>query len=139
MERLTERELYDEKVRFTKCARTNCPDKCAFCYIPDEANVKLKEYEDLEEKGLLVKIKCKVGDTVYHIDASNHIWEFEVKEIRIEDSIIAFCESKDELKSKASFEVNGFPYPRLFLTREQAEKALEEMKGADEENGQNKN
>lgn len=26
---------------------------------------KLKEYEDLEEQGLLLKLPCKVGDTVY--------------------------------------------------------------------------
>lgn len=65
MERLTERELYDSKVCFTKCAHTNCPDKCVFCHIPDEANEKLKEYEDLEEQGLLVKLPCKVGDTIY--------------------------------------------------------------------------
>lgn len=29
---------------------------------------KLAEYEDLEEQGLLLKLPCKVGDTVYVID-----------------------------------------------------------------------
>jgi hypothetical protein len=29
---------------------------------------KLKEYENLEEQGLLLKLPCKVGDTVYVID-----------------------------------------------------------------------
>lgn len=28
---------------------------------------KLKEYEDLEEQGRLIKLPCKVGDTVYHV------------------------------------------------------------------------
>lgn len=28
---------------------------------------RLKEYEDLEEQGLLLKLPCKVGDTVYCI------------------------------------------------------------------------
>lgn len=28
---------------------------------------KLKEYEDLEEQGLLLRLPCKVGDTVYYI------------------------------------------------------------------------
>ena len=28
---------------------------------------KLAEYEDLEEQGLLLKLPCKVGDTVYYI------------------------------------------------------------------------
>ena len=30
---------------------------------------RLKEYEDLEEQGLLLKLPCKVGDTVY-VDSS---------------------------------------------------------------------
>ena len=37
-------------------------------YIPliDSAN-KLAEYEDLEEQSLLLRLPCKVGDTVYII------------------------------------------------------------------------
>ena len=31
---------------------------------------ELKSYKDLEEQGLLVRLPCKVGDTVYDIDAS---------------------------------------------------------------------
>ena len=30
---------------------------------------KLADYEDLEEQGLLVRLPCKVGDTVYRVDA----------------------------------------------------------------------
>ena len=36
---------------------------------------KLKEYEDLEEQGRLVKLPCKVGDTVYLIKDSETITE----------------------------------------------------------------
>jgi hypothetical protein len=32
-----------------------------------EVRERLKKYEDLEEQGLLVKLPCKVGDTVYLI------------------------------------------------------------------------
>ncbi len=32
---------------------------------------KLGEYEDLEEQGLLIKLPCKVGDTVYYVNLSN--------------------------------------------------------------------
>lgn len=28
---------------------------------------KLAKYEDMEEQGLLIKLPCKVGDTVYEI------------------------------------------------------------------------
>ena len=34
---------------------------------------KLKEYEDLEEKGLLLKLPCKVGDTVYLITSDGKV------------------------------------------------------------------
>lgn len=49
MDRLTERKMYNGKVCFTKCAETECLDKCAYCEVPKEAMNKLKEYEDLEE------------------------------------------------------------------------------------------
>lgn len=35
-----------------------------------QAYFKLKDYEDLEEQGLLLKLPCKVGDTVY-VDSSS--------------------------------------------------------------------
>lgn len=31
---------------------------------------KLKQYEDLEEQGLLLRLPCKVGDTIYVIENS---------------------------------------------------------------------
>ena len=33
----------------------------------EAAYKKLKEYEDLEEQGLILRLPCKVGDTVYRI------------------------------------------------------------------------
>lgn len=36
---------------------------------------KLKDYEDLEEQGRLIKLPCKVGDTVYLIKNSETIVE----------------------------------------------------------------
>ena len=37
----------------------------AFCGLAID---KLAEYEDAEEKGLLIRLPCKIGDIVYHID-----------------------------------------------------------------------
>ena len=34
---------------------------------------KLAEYEDLEEQGLLLKLPCKVGDTVYLIKSDGKV------------------------------------------------------------------
>lgn len=66
MERLTERE--NDKLIMVKQDNGE--------YIPaywDEDNFKaikkLADYEDLEEQGLLVRLPCKVGDTVYRVNA----------------------------------------------------------------------
>ena len=37
------------------------------CEEIDAVYRKLKEYEDLEEQGRLIKLPCKVGDDVYYI------------------------------------------------------------------------
>lgn len=37
---------------------------------------KLADYEDAEEQGLLLRLPCKVGSTVYHV-VSNMICEIE--------------------------------------------------------------
>ena len=78
-----------------------------------QAYFKLKDYEDLEEQGLLLKLPCKVGDTVYQIDAER-VYESEVKWIIFDCNDIAF----DERAIGVS----------IFLTREEAEAAL---KGGD--------
>lgn len=46
---------------------------------------KLKHYEDLEEQGILIKIPCKVGDTVWELckcdDEVYRIFPMEVKQV----------------------------------------------------------
>ena len=37
------------------------------CYSTRKIIERLAEYEDLEAKGLLLRLPCKVGDTVYHV------------------------------------------------------------------------
>lgn len=53
MGRLTERELHDGLAVFPQCE--NCWGDCVTCEHQDNANKKLKEYEDLEEQGLLLR------------------------------------------------------------------------------------
>ena len=59
MERLTERNpsWIDDEMWERACE----PD----CEEIDAVYRKLKDYEDAEEQGLLLKLPCKVGDTVY--------------------------------------------------------------------------
>ena len=100
---------------------------------------KLAAYEDLEEQGLLVRLPCKVGDKVWDNDFG-HPESYEIKafsygycdsyvEPDIEDQIIFYYENYSGSIAGA------FPMSQLgktvFLTREEAEKKLEEMKKND--------
>lgn len=89
---------------------------------------KLCDYEDLEEQGLLVRLPCKVGDIMFRINkgAKNPIIELTVTQINItrrsynlevidRDCGELMCFKNDIGKT-------------IFLTREEAEKKLEEMK-----------
>lgn len=91
---------------------------------------KLAEYEDLEEQGLLVRLPCKVGDTVwdndfgypesYEIKAFSYGYCDSYVEPDIEDQIIFYYENY-------SGSITGaFPMSEIgktvFPTREEAEK-----------------
>ena len=72
MERLTKRELADvEGKQIVLCnhKESDCNDSCMYrrCKWNEKALKKLKEYEDAEEQGLLLRLPCKVGDTIYYI------------------------------------------------------------------------
>ena len=73
MERLTKRNEADTAYYypkcFEKCDGLGTSEKCNNCVLVNDVCEKLGEYEDLEEQGLLLKLPCKVGDTVY-IDSS---------------------------------------------------------------------
>lgn len=89
---------------------------------------ELKSYKEAEEQGLFVRLPCKVGDTMFRINkgAKNPIIELTVTQIDItkrsynlevidRDCGELMCSKNDIGKS-------------VFLTREEAEKKLEEMK-----------
>ena len=71
---------------------------------------ELKEYKDLEEQGLLVRLPCKVGAEVYYILGIPN-----KTPCTIDKCVFKLSDVHKIGKS-------------LFLTREEAEKKLEEMK-----------
>ncbi len=80
---------------------------------------------DAEERGLLLKLPCKVGDTVYKIyDA---VYEFIVMTIYLnsENTIVIVIESR-ELNLGVSIGVDDFG-KYVFATKAEAEKKLAEM------------
>ena len=88
---------------------------------------KLKKYEDAEEQGRLLRLPCKVGDTVYKI-TRNFISEYKVISVTIYPYSIQFnwqCTKGiyGNLVGFADREIGK----TVFLTREEAEAKLKEM------------
>ena len=91
---------------------------------------RLRELAEADKEGRLVVPPCKVGDTVYEVTSRKTISEYRVKAIRVE----LFC-TFIEWDITAGFvdkSIFGVPVDEIgktvFLTREEAEKALEAMK-----------
>ena len=111
-------------------------------WLKDAAELleELKSYKDAEEQELLLRLPCKVGDMVWDNDFG-YPESYEIKAfsygycdsyvepgIGIEDEIIFYYENYTH-----SISITGaFPMSEIgktvFLTREEAEKKLEEMK-----------
>ena len=89
---------------------------------------KLKRDEDAEEQGLLLRLPCKVGDAVYQI-TRDFISEYQITSMTIYPYSIQFnweC-TKGIYKNVvgfADFEIGE----TVFLTREEAEAKLKEMR-----------
>ena len=122
MERLTERE---RNVDGTGVAKEEITDGLLKPFA-DKILTKLAVYEDLEEQGLLVRLPCNVGDTVYRVNAGakQPIIPMTVSEIH-------FLCYKNERAVRFDAIGKEDIGRIVFLTREEAEKKLEEMKAND--------
>lgn len=122
MERLTERE---RNIDGTGVAKEEITDGLLKPFA-DKILTKLADYEDLEEQGLLVRLPCKVGDDLYCIVNG------EVKKLKVHSFGVPDFEITDiEFKYVDGFKIVRFVGEvgkTVFLTREEAEKKLEEMK-----------
>ena len=134
MERLTKKNdsggYYYPKC-FEKCNGFGASSKCDNCEIMTSICEKLGEFEDLEEQGLLLRLPCNIGDTIYEVSYENR--EFVIKEHIVKEFIYRtyrfprieiYCENE-----------NGFLVCNnigkldecLFLTQAEAEQKLKEM------------
>ena len=86
----------------------------------------LANYEDLEEQGLLLKLPCKIGDTVYYID-DGEICELVVYSYDIRP-LQRFALSR--YGTRLNFKQFG---KTAFLTREEAEEVLKKEGGENEQ------
>ena len=115
--------------------------ECSRCDKPNdwknECIKKLEEYETAEEEGRLVVLPCKPWDKVYQLFVTDvidkkliyKIFQAKVTKITINRfrTIFSF-ETLDENKYKSDLTMESFG-ETVFLTREEAEKALKEMEG----------
>lgn len=142
MERLTEDSVTGET--YIKHCASSCPydgDFCGTdeCPVLNAVSDKLGEYERAEEQGLLVRLPCKAGDDVYIIPSPpiyglnifygcenvNRVYHQHIESITFAGSHW-YATGRNEYKEKV---LNDTAFGTTwFLTREEAENKLEEMK-----------
>lgn len=146
MERLTERykDSIANTVLIRKCGDKLCKDicddiecDCSKCEL-EKALEKLATYEDLEEQGLLVRLPVATGTNVYVVGSFlDCIYDYDnckaTQKWKCEEDIQCEYERKSYYVKEIEFNLilKDAIGKTVFLTREEAEKKLEEMKNND--------
>ena len=115
-----------------KYCKRGCHDKggCTNgCKVPKQY-VRLAQYEDLEEQGLLLKLLCKVGDTLYRVNKGAkepvimvRVIQLYIKQIHKDRTVMRIDVINDADMGESCY----FPCDigeRIFLTRAEAEAKL---------------
>ena len=89
---------------------------------------RLKEYEDLEEQGRLVKLPCKIGTKVYDIT-----WWDDVQEKVVVKGKTYYRRIHKHKVSKSTFGYTDIEEigKTVFLTKSEAEEKLKELRGGE--------
>lgn len=103
---------------------------------------KLADYEDLEEQGRLIKLPCKVGDTVWDNDygrpcaytitafSFGECEEYICEPVTTKETVFYYANSSGSITgSFAESEIGK----SVFLTKSEAEAKLEELRGGENE------
>ena len=103
---------------------------------------KLKDYEDLDEQGRLVKLPCKVGDTVWQImvvgvqgkNIKYGIFKAVVTTISVDYQmnflLSTITEDEERYRNEVTFTAIG---ETMFFTKSEAEAKLKELRGGENE------
>lgn len=136
MERLTARAKSNNYI----WCLYDCEEICENCKHLDNMIEKLAEYEDAEEQGLLLRLPCKVGDTVWSLDNyCNECYDYDDychrdcknPKYRLQKHIVRRLEVTENGIYICSFdrhEMYGKLGETIFLTKEEAEQALAKMR-----------
>lgn len=144
MERLTKRYIDEDDGRKSIGAYTGCIVPEIWFEGEREYQVldRLATYEDLEEQGLLVRLPVKIGDDIYKIPskanydlnvlngykANNRVYHQKVYSIVFSQRGWFVQCDKDSIHAPNVICVDVEYGKTWFLTREEAEKKLEDMK-----------
>ncbi len=95
---------------------------------------KLEAYEDAEEQGLLLRLPCKVGDTLYRVNKGAkepvimmRVIQLYIKQIHKDRTVMRIDVINDADMGEESCYFPCEIGERIFLTREEAEAKLAEM------------
>lgn len=132
MERLTKREddsiTYNEKREF-ECGEycDSCSQGAGNCKTVENMIKKLATYEDLEEHGLLVRLPVEIETELFQpcADRKSIIRSIVINNTITDDDI--YIGIVDERGNERHYSKKSIG-KTVFLTREEAEKELEEMK-----------
>lgn len=131
MKRLTKRNIHGVPYYpecFDKCAGKGPSIKCHCCYFEHEIIIKLAEYEDLEEQGRLIKLPYPLGTEKLYFVWDYEIYELNAKEITFYKADKFAIRPYETVISVDSYDFYYDDFGKtVFITKEEAEKALAEM------------
>lgn len=131
---------------FERCGGNGTSEKCNECDFSYAICKKLGEYEDLEEQGRLVKLPCKVGDTVWVVTSPFNVFDDieydddmkdEVYESYVSSVSFYECGEQYRIYAKATNHFIGAYFREcnfgktVFLTKSEAEAKLKELRGGE--------
>ena len=126
VERLTKRTLTAlGSVVYSKCDFSTCNYDCKECSVMEEVEHKLKEYEDAEEQGLLIRVPYPLGTRKLYWACD---YDFEIYTL----DALKFTPCRSDV-GEISYLIDDYEFCEddfgkiLFLTKEEAEQALAEM------------
>ena len=90
----------------------------------------MKDYEDLEEQGRLLKLPCKFGTEVYNITWWDDVQEKAV--VKGKTYYRTIHKHKVTKSTFSHFDINNFG-KTVFLTKSEAEVKLKELRGRENE------
>ena len=129
--RYTKRD--DAGIAYPICKDCELYGECGFTYRCCYERVKdrLAELEDMIEQNVLIKLPCKVGDTVYWVFTLQFDEEYEVYRGKVRRITVDTHEVWVQVSTRygAAFERTIDEIGKtLFLTKAEAEAKLEELK-----------